>query len=69
MRCGRTTRPDGAPRQALVSRLRRALPEITVVARPAGYQLVLDRDQVDVPGCRPGLTCRRGGAGAPQTDR
>lgn len=41
--------PPGANAlQALVSRLRRAVPEFTVAAHPAGYQLVLDRDQVDV---------------------
>ena len=34
--------------QALVSRLRRAVPEATVGSRPAGYLLTLDRDSVDV---------------------
>src|SRR5438477_12878354 len=34
--------------QTLVSRLRRAVPEIEVTARPAGYQLVLDPQAVDV---------------------
>ena len=34
--------------QALVSRLRRALPEAVITAHPAGYQLMLDPGQVDV---------------------
>src|SRR5262245_5505764 len=34
--------------QALVSRLRRAVPEIEVTARPAGYQLILDPEATDV---------------------
>src|SRR5262245_24311399 len=34
--------------QALVSRMRRAVPDVEVVARPAGYQLVLDAQAVDV---------------------
>jgi len=34
--------------QALVSRLRRAVPEIVVATYPAGYQLVADPDAVDV---------------------
>jgi predicted ATPase/DNA-binding SARP family transcriptional activator/tetratricopeptide (TPR) repeat protein len=42
--------PAGAANalQALVSRLRRAVPEIEVVARPSGYQLVVDPSSVDV---------------------
>jgi predicted ATPase/DNA-binding SARP family transcriptional activator len=42
--------PDGAANalQALVSRLRRALPDGVVGSRPGGYQLAVDRDQVDV---------------------
>ena len=42
--------PDGAANalQALVSRLRRALPAGVVGSRPGGYQLAVDRDQVDV---------------------
>ena len=42
--------PDGAANalQALVSRLRRALPDGVVEFRPGGYQLAVDRDQVDV---------------------
>ena len=42
--------PDGAANalQALVSRLRRALPGGVVGSRPGGYQLAVDRDQVDV---------------------
>src|SRR5450432_1116315 len=41
--------PAGATNalQALVSRLRRALPDAVVTAHPAGYQLVLDPGQVD----------------------
>ncbi|MGR4881503.1 BTAD domain-containing putative transcriptional regulator [Streptomyces sp. LARHCF249] len=34
--------------QALVSRLRRALPCVEVASHPAGYRLVLDPDEVDV---------------------
>lgn len=34
--------------QALVSRLRRALPDAVVESRPAGYRLLIDRDTVDV---------------------
>jgi predicted ATPase/DNA-binding SARP family transcriptional activator len=34
--------------QALVSRLRRVLPDDAIVSRPGGYQLTLDRDCVDV---------------------
>jgi predicted ATPase/DNA-binding SARP family transcriptional activator len=34
--------------QALVSRLRRALPEAVITAHPAGYQLMIDPGQVDV---------------------
>jgi DNA-binding SARP family transcriptional activator len=42
--------PGGAANalQALVSRLRRALPEGVVGSRPGGYQLAVDREQVDV---------------------
>jgi predicted ATPase/DNA-binding SARP family transcriptional activator len=42
--------PAGATNalQALVSRLRRAVPGIAVTPRPAGYQLDLDPDAVDV---------------------
>jgi DNA-binding SARP family transcriptional activator len=42
--------PDRAANalQALVSRLRRALPGGVVGSRPGGYQLAVDRDQVDV---------------------
>ena len=42
--------PDGAANalQALVSRLRRALPDGVVGSRPAGYQLAVGRDEVDV---------------------
>ena len=42
--------PDGAANalQALVSRLRRALPDGVVASRPGGYQLAVERDQVDV---------------------
>ena len=42
--------PDGAANalQALVSRLRRALPDGVVASRPGGYQLAVDRDDVDV---------------------
>jgi predicted ATPase/DNA-binding SARP family transcriptional activator len=42
--------PDGAANalQALVSRLRRALPDGVVGSRPGGYQLAVDRDEVDV---------------------
>ena len=42
--------PDGAANalQALVSRLRRALPDGVVESRPGGYLLAVDRDQVDV---------------------
>ncbi|MEU4424594.1 BTAD domain-containing putative transcriptional regulator [Actinoplanes sp. NPDC024001] len=41
--------PAGAPNalQALVSRLRRAAPELLVEAAPAGYRLVIDPDRVD----------------------
>ncbi|MEV6345992.1 BTAD domain-containing putative transcriptional regulator [Actinoplanes sp. NPDC051851] len=41
--------PAGAPNalQSLISRLRRALPELRVDAVPAGYRLVLDPDRVD----------------------
>ena len=41
--------PDGAANalQALVSRLRRALPDGVVGSRPGGYQLAVERDQVD----------------------
>ena len=43
--------PAGAANalQALVSRLRRAVPEVVIAARPAGYQLMLAPDSVDVP--------------------
>jgi hypothetical protein len=34
--------------QALVSRLRRALPEAEIESRPAGYQLVLDPEATDI---------------------
>ena len=42
--------PDGAANalQALVSRLRRALPDGVVESRPGGYLLAVARDQVDV---------------------
>ena len=42
--------PDGAANalQALVSRLRRALPDGAVASRPGGYQLAVDVDDVDV---------------------
>ncbi len=42
--------PADAPNalQALVSRLRRAVPEAAVVSRPAGYRLALDAERVDV---------------------
>jgi DNA-binding SARP family transcriptional activator len=42
--------PAGAPNalQALVSRLRRALPDDVISSRPGGYQLTLDRDCIDV---------------------
>ena len=42
--------PAGAPNalQALVSRLRRALPEAVIESRPAGYQLTLDPRDTDV---------------------
>jgi predicted ATPase/DNA-binding SARP family transcriptional activator len=42
--------PDGAGNalQALVSRLRRALPDGRVESRPGGYRLAVERDQVDV---------------------
>ncbi|MFE5520282.1 BTAD domain-containing putative transcriptional regulator [Streptomyces virginiae] len=44
------TPPAGAPNalQALVSRLRRALPGIDVESHPAGYRLVVEPDAVDV---------------------
>ncbi len=42
--------PSGAGNalQALVSRLRRAVPELVVTARPAGYQLDLDPGDTDI---------------------
>jgi predicted ATPase/DNA-binding SARP family transcriptional activator len=42
--------PAGAPNalQALVSRLRRALPEAVIESRPAGYQLTLDPADTDI---------------------
>jgi DNA-binding SARP family transcriptional activator len=42
--------PAGAANalQALVSRLRRALPDAVIEANPAGYRLVIDPDAVDV---------------------
>jgi DNA-binding SARP family transcriptional activator len=42
--------PAGAPNalQALVSRLRRALPEAVIESRPAGYQLALDPRDTDI---------------------
>ena len=42
--------PTGAPNalQALVSRLRRALPEAVLESRPAGYQLRLDPRDTDI---------------------
>ena len=42
-------RPAGAANalQALVSRLRRAIPEIVLESRPAGYRLVVEPDAVD----------------------
>jgi predicted ATPase/DNA-binding SARP family transcriptional activator len=42
--------PSGAPNalQALVSRLRRALPEAVIESRPAGYQLTLDPADTDI---------------------
>jgi DNA-binding SARP family transcriptional activator len=42
--------PSGAPNalQALVSRLRRALPEAVIEPRPAGYQLTLDPRDTDI---------------------
>ena len=42
--------PSGAPNalQALVSRLRRALPEAVIESRPAGYQLTLDPRDTDI---------------------
>jgi predicted ATPase/DNA-binding SARP family transcriptional activator len=42
--------PSGAPNalQALVSRLRRTLPEAVIESRPAGYQLALDPRDTDV---------------------
>jgi len=42
--------PAGAPNalQALVSRLRRALPEAVLESRPAGYQLKLDPGSTDI---------------------
>ena len=42
--------PAGAPNalQALVSRLRRALPEAVIESRPAGYQLTLDPAGTDI---------------------
>ena len=42
--------PAGAPNalQALVSRLRRALPEAVIESRPAGYQLMLDPRDTDI---------------------
>src|SRR5580692_10872687 len=42
--------PDGVANalQALVSRLRRALPDGAVASRPGGYQLAVDVDDVDV---------------------
>jgi predicted ATPase/DNA-binding SARP family transcriptional activator len=42
--------PAGAPNalQALVSRLRRALPEAVIESRPAGYQLNLDPRSTDI---------------------
>jgi DNA-binding SARP family transcriptional activator len=42
--------PSGAPNalQALVSRLRRALPEAVIDSRPAGYQLTFDPADTDI---------------------
>ncbi len=42
--------PAGAPNAlpALVSRLRRALPEAVIESRPAGYQLTLDSAHTDI---------------------
>jgi DNA-binding SARP family transcriptional activator len=42
--------PAGAPNalQALVSRLRRALPEAVIESRPAGYQLTVDPRNTDI---------------------
>jgi DNA-binding SARP family transcriptional activator len=42
--------PSGPPNalQALVSRLRRALPEAVIESRPAGYQLTLDPADTDI---------------------
>ncbi|MBX6356985.1 MAG: winged helix-turn-helix domain-containing protein [Micromonosporaceae bacterium] len=40
------SRPDNAL-QALVSRLRRAVPELEVESRPTGYRALIDPDQVD----------------------
>jgi predicted ATPase/DNA-binding SARP family transcriptional activator len=42
--------PAGAPNalQALVSRLRRALPDAVIESRPAGYQLALDPQATDI---------------------
>jgi DNA-binding SARP family transcriptional activator len=42
--------PDGAANalQALVSRLRRALPDGVAASRSGGYQPTLDRDSIDV---------------------
>ena len=41
--------PAGAPNaQALVSRLRRALPDAVIESRPAGYQLTLDPADTDI---------------------
>src|SRR5215471_4153419 len=42
--------PAGAPNalQALISRLRRALPEAVIGSRPAGYQLILDPRDTDI---------------------
>src|SRR5580658_1588662 len=42
--------PAGAPNalQALVSRLRRAVPEAVIESRPAGYQLKMDPRSTDI---------------------
>ena len=47
---GRIRRPPEPPNalQALVSRLRRALPEAVIESRPAGYQLTLDPRDTDI---------------------
>ena len=43
-------RPSGAPNalQSLISRLRRALPDLVIESHPSGYRLAIDDDAIDL---------------------